>query len=517
MTFDEDDETLYIYKGGDAHFPAQGFPTVGIVPRKVSQAKISDLTNSIGRLAFYNCSLLESITIPKSVTKIDDGAFKSCTKLASIKIPSSVTSIGAGAFYDCTSLQSVHIPDSITSISIAAFYGCSSLSTLRLPSSITKIGKSAFKGCSSLSAIRIPENVTLIEENAFDGCKALLALYVPSSSKNLDGGDDHNKNDLKVEDGAFRGCPCLEVVRKDEGKSCEMGLEEHECLRGNSEFHRLCNISEININAIEVFLLENKGICRRVDSSGRTGLHVLAFNPSVTVKAINLLLDYYPSAAQVRDGNGLYPLHYLCMNEAATVEMITPLINSYPNALKADAEGKYGLPLKFALWNNVSTDVIKILFSRHPIGEDKVRVEDKSKLHRELCNWNTTLLEEKLREVPDDSVRTKKFLSQLLHQDPSQHPSMEEVAKHIIFKKKSDIEKKNADLNLQLDEAKLKNDAELIEKLETEIRAYEEDEVSKPPKVEPTPTLQPPVAFVSAKPVQARNEAVESQCGCMIQ
>eukprot|EP00521_Asterionellopsis_glacialis_P014032 CAMPEP_0195294166 /NCGR_PEP_ID=MMETSP0707-20130614/14263_1 /TAXON_ID=33640 /ORGANISM="Asterionellopsis glacialis, Strain CCMP134" /LENGTH=38 /DNA_ID= /DNA_START= /DNA_END= /DNA_ORIENTATION= len=38
MTFDEDDETLYIYKGGDAHFPAQGFPTVGIVPRKVSQA-----------------------------------------------------------------------------------------------------------------------------------------------------------------------------------------------------------------------------------------------------------------------------------------------------------------------------------------------------------------------------------------------------------------------------------------------------------------------------------------------
>src|SRR3954464_36369 len=48
---------------------------------------------SIGRLAFYHCTNLTSMTIPNSVTSIGSGAFSVCTSLTSVTIPNSVTSI----------------------------------------------------------------------------------------------------------------------------------------------------------------------------------------------------------------------------------------------------------------------------------------------------------------------------------------------------------------------------------------------------------------------------------------
>ena len=61
------------------------------------------------------------------MTSIGKSAFEDCTKLNSVTIPDSVTSIGDWAFKDCTSLTSVTIPDSVTSIGDSAFYGCISL------------------------------------------------------------------------------------------------------------------------------------------------------------------------------------------------------------------------------------------------------------------------------------------------------------------------------------------------------------------------------------------------------
>ena len=56
---------------------------------------------------FYSCSMLTSMTIPNSVTRIGSYTFAYCSGLTSVTIPNSVTSIGSGAFSGCSGLMSV--------------------------------------------------------------------------------------------------------------------------------------------------------------------------------------------------------------------------------------------------------------------------------------------------------------------------------------------------------------------------------------------------------------------------
>ena len=94
----------------------------------------------IRKYAFYNCESLTSITIPNSVTSIDDYTFYYCISLTSVTIGNSVTSIGDSAFYS-SGLTSITIPDSVTSIGDNAFYNCSGLKTVFYKGSAEQWGK----------------------------------------------------------------------------------------------------------------------------------------------------------------------------------------------------------------------------------------------------------------------------------------------------------------------------------------------------------------------------------------
>ena len=87
----------------------------------IKQIIIGDGVTTIGRYAFYNCSVLTSVTIPNSVTTIGGSAFENCSALTSVTIPNSVTEIGSGAFFKCSALSSVTIPNSVTTIGDYAF------------------------------------------------------------------------------------------------------------------------------------------------------------------------------------------------------------------------------------------------------------------------------------------------------------------------------------------------------------------------------------------------------------
>ena len=133
---------------------------------------------STGHL-YLNGSEITELTIPNSVTNINNYAFIRCSGLTSVAIPNSVTTIGKMAFSECSCLTSVAIGNSVTTIGERAFMWCRGLTGLTIPNSVTSIGERAFYGCSSLTDIYslalIPPT---IQSYTFNGCYG-ATLYVP--------------------------------------------------------------------------------------------------------------------------------------------------------------------------------------------------------------------------------------------------------------------------------------------------------------------------------------------------
>ena len=69
------------------------------------------------------------------------------------------------------------IPNSVTRIEEKAFYACKSLTDINL-SNVIFIGNSAFEHCHSLTSVTIPDNIRYIGNLAFWGCKNLKIVYV---------------------------------------------------------------------------------------------------------------------------------------------------------------------------------------------------------------------------------------------------------------------------------------------------------------------------------------------------
>ncbi len=186
---------------------------------------------SIGRVAFYNCTELTSITIPEGVESIGWNAFSNCTSLTNIIIPSSVTSIASLAFSDCTKLESVTISEGVKSIGEYAFLRCASLESITIPSGVTVIEDGTFSDCSKLASITIPSGLTNIGTDAFNNTAyynnadnwqndVLYIDYALIKAKTTLGGEYNVKDGTTViAEYAFEQCTSLAGVTIPEGVS----------------------------------------------------------------------------------------------------------------------------------------------------------------------------------------------------------------------------------------------------------------------------------------------------------
>ena len=110
----------------------------GITPTTLLQVLFSSAARECASKHTCGCDLcdLVEVTIPNSVTVIQEGAFEFCGSLQRVNIPDSVTRIEEGAFAACPCLLSVTLPESVTEIGSGAFARCRSLEHIRIPSAL---------------------------------------------------------------------------------------------------------------------------------------------------------------------------------------------------------------------------------------------------------------------------------------------------------------------------------------------------------------------------------------------
>ena len=119
----------------------------------------------------YNCKIFVNgseltgdIELPEGITKINNYAFSNL-KIRSIELPYTLKTIGKNAFYNCSLNQDIIIPDNVISIGDRAF--CyNKLKKITLGKSLKIIGTEAFLSCND-DDILIPASVTKVGAHAF--------------------------------------------------------------------------------------------------------------------------------------------------------------------------------------------------------------------------------------------------------------------------------------------------------------------------------------------------------------
>ncbi len=143
---------------------------------KIEDLVIPETIESIKNYAFYGINL-KSVTFPKGLKSIGDGAFVLSSGLSSVTFPEGLQSIGDNAFGTCRDLTTIVIPNSVTTIGCRAFAGCTGLTSVVIGDNVTSIGDDSFRSCDNLTTLVIGKSVTSLGDEAFAYCQALAEIY----------------------------------------------------------------------------------------------------------------------------------------------------------------------------------------------------------------------------------------------------------------------------------------------------------------------------------------------------
>lgn len=159
---------------------------------------------------FYNCSALQCVTLPNSITTINAASFKSCSNLETVD-GGNITVVGDYAFNNCAKLKDIDL-SKVTSLGLRAFASAAPME-LNVPllttlgqtcfysakitkivnlGSITSIPRDTggsnggcFNKCSSLTSATLPDTLTYIGDYGFASCTNLESINLPTSLETI--------------------------------------------------------------------------------------------------------------------------------------------------------------------------------------------------------------------------------------------------------------------------------------------------------------------------------------------
>ncbi len=284
---------LYTYYGDLRYSVYEGHVTIWECKKTAKTVDIPSYIDGypVTKLAsssFANCTVLQSVTMPDTLTEVGGGSFKNCSGLRTVTIGSNVKKIHSYAFENCASLKTISIPPSVDYIGEASFKGCTLLESISLPyvgskpDSIEKdavfgiifgytntetsdatyqytfttyydthyyyyipaslktvvitdassIPENAFLNCENITTITLADGVSMIGESAFENCTGLTEIILPDSLSNIDAA-------------AFRGCESL----------VELTIPENVSGIGFNAFENCTAVETLNWNAHNVVSL----------------------------------------------------------------------------------------------------------------------------------------------------------------------------------------------------------------------------------------------------------------------
>jgi len=172
---------------------------------KLSSLILPKNVTTIGKRAFYGTAITR-VDIPKGVSLVDDETFYNCKNLVEITIPSATKKIGVRAFGNCAKLTEVNVDGDLKTICDEAFINCSVLKNFNFKNSnsltdtdevvtdedgnqttvvIPAMGNKAFFGCKSLTKVILSENMTEIPSEAFSSCTGITEAEIPKTIRKI--------------------------------------------------------------------------------------------------------------------------------------------------------------------------------------------------------------------------------------------------------------------------------------------------------------------------------------------
>lgn len=210
----DDEVTVYAFwvdcalkftKVGNGYAVTQG-DRISLVTELTIPATYNGLpVTEIAGSAFENCTSLQVVNIPGTVTKISaETAFKGCTNLKEVNIYSAGVqdlrySTQDGVLFDAGEAGNRHAP-------IPVFMPSFKTGTYRIPYGVETIPHSAFAG-SKISKFIIPASVSVIEADAFSQCTNLTTVLFEQAPAGA-----ATAASLSIGDRAFYKCTALESI-----------------------------------------------------------------------------------------------------------------------------------------------------------------------------------------------------------------------------------------------------------------------------------------------------------------